>query len=297
MNTAVITTDYRSPGLKFLKRGKVRDVYELGGKLLFVATDRISCFDVVLPTAIPGKGKVLTRMSLFWFSLLKDTVENHLISTDLSDLPQELQNPEFDLDRRFMLVKKCEVVPFECVARGYLSGSGWKEYQKTQSVCGIKLPAGLVESQKLPSPIFTPATKAEVGHDENVGFDYMKDKIGLALASQLRDLTLKIYSQAADHALTRGIIIADTKFEFGLLNDKVILIDEVLTPDSSRFWPADTYKPGTAPASFDKQFVRDYLVSVKWDKQPQVPVLPPEIVAKTQAKYSQALKILAGISL
>jgi phosphoribosylaminoimidazole-succinocarboxamide synthase len=279
---------------KIFKKGKVRDVYELGEHLLIVATDRISCFDYVLPTPIPDKGKILTKISLLWFNFLKDTVENHLISSHIEDLPPALRDTHNDLLGRIMIVKKAQVVPFECVVRGYLSGSGWKEYQKSQSVCGIKLPAGLKESDRLPEAIFTPSTKAEVGHDENVNFDYMKNKIGAELAVQLRDLSLKIYNKAAGYALGRGIIIADTKFEFGLYNNKVILVDEVLTPDSSRFWPKNEYTPGGAQSSFDKQFVRNYLESIKWNKQPPVPSLPDDIVAKTKAKYEEALKILKG---
>jgi phosphoribosylaminoimidazole-succinocarboxamide synthase len=279
---------------KIFKKGKVRDVYELGEHLLIVATDRISCFDYVLPTPIPDKGKILTKISLFWFSFLKDTVENHLVSSHIEDLPPVLRDTHKDLLGRIMIVKKAKVVPFECVVRGYISGSGWKEYQRSQSICGVKLPAGLKESDRLPEAIFTPSTKADVGHDENVNFDYMKNKIGSELAGQLRDLSLKIYNKAAAHALSKGIIIADTKFEFGLYNNKVILVDEVLTSDSSRFWPKNEYKPGGAQFSFDKQFVRDYLESIKWNKQPPVPQLPDDIVKKTKAKYEEALKILKG---
>jgi len=280
--------------VKIFKKGKVRDVYQLGEHLLIVATDRISCFDYVLPTPIPDKGKILTKISLFWFSFLKDTVENHLVSSHIEDLPPALRDTHEDLQGRIMIVKKAQVVPFECVVRGYISGSGWKEYQKSQSICGIKLPEGLKESNRLPEAIFTPSTKADVGHDQNVNFDYMKNKIGSELASQLRDLSLKIYNKAAAYALSKGIIIADTKFEFGLYNNKVILVDEVLTPDSSRFWPKNEYKPGGAQFSFDKQFVRDYLESIKWNKQPPVPKLPDDIVKKTKAKYEEALKILKG---
>ena len=276
------------------KKGKVRDVYELGDHLLIVATDRISCFDYVLPTPIPDKGKILTKISLFWLAFLKDTVENHLISSHIEDLPPALREANKDLPGRFMIVRKTKVVPFECVVRGYLSGSGWKEYQKTQSVCGIKLPAGLKESDRLPEAIFTPATKADAGHDENVDIDYMKNKIGNELAVQLKDLSLKIYNKAAACALNKGIIIADTKFEFGLCGNRVLLIDEVLTPDSSRFWPKKDYTPGTGQVSFDKQFVRDYLESIHWNKQPPVPKLPDEIVQKTKAKYEEALKIIKG---
>ena len=280
--------------VKLFRKGKVRDVYELGEHLLIVATDRISCFDYVLPTPIPDKGRILTKMSLFWFSFLKDTVENHLVSSHIEDLPPVLRDAHKDLQSRIMIVRKAKVVPFECVVRGYISGSGWKEYRKSKSICGIKLPAGLKESDRLPQAIFTPSTKAEVGHDENVDFDYMENKIGSDLAGQLRDLSLKIYNKAAGHALSKGIIIADTKFEFGIYDNKVILVDEVLTPDSSRFWPKSEYKPGGAQFSFDKQFVRDYLESIKWNKQPPVPNLPDNIVSKTKAKYEEALKILKG---
>jgi phosphoribosylaminoimidazole-succinocarboxamide synthase len=279
---------------KIFKKGKVRDVYELGEHLLIVATDRISCFDYVLPTPIPDKGKILTKISLFWFNFLKDTVENHLISSHIEDLPPILRDTHKDLLGRIMIVKKAKVIPFECVVRGYISGSGWKEYQKTQSICGIKLPVGLKESDRLPEAIFTPSTKAEIGHDENVNFDYMKNKIGNELAYQLQELSLKIYNKASSHALAKGIIIADTKFEFGIYNNKIILVDEVLTPDSSRFWPKNAYKPGGAQFSFDKQFVRDYLESIKWNKQPPIPKLPEDIVSKTKAKYEEALKTLKG---
>jgi phosphoribosylaminoimidazole-succinocarboxamide synthase len=284
-------TDFKE--IKLFRRGKVRDVYELGDNLLIIATDRISCFDYVLPTPIPDKGKILTKISLFWFGFLKN-VENHLVSVHIEDLPPALRQEEYDLQGRFMITQKCKVIPFECVVRGYLSGSGWKEYRKTQSVCGIKLPAGLKESSKLPEPIFTPATKAEEGHDKNVSFNYVEDKIGTELAVKIRDLSLNIYERAAAYAQTRGIIIADTKFEFGLYENRMILVDEVLTPDSSRFWPKNTYKPGGAQFSFDKQFVRDYLEGLKWNKRPPVPTLTEEIVAKTKDKYEEALKILKG---
>ena len=286
------TSDYKE--LKLLKRGKVRDVYDLGDKILFIATDRISCFDFVLPTPIPDKGKVLNQMALFWFKLLTGTVENHIISSSIKDLPPSLQSKK-ELEGRFVIVKKCEVIPFECIVRGYISGSGWKEYKKSQSICGIKLPAGLKESDKLPQTVFTPTTKAEAGHDENVDFEFMVSQIGQEKAETLKRLSIAVYKKAADYALTKGIIIADTKFEFGLLDGRIILIDEVLTPDSSRFWPKDTYKPGGPQFSYDKQFVRDYLESINWNKQPPVPQLPEDIVKKTQAKYKEALKILAGI--
>ncbi|MCF7887330.1 MAG: phosphoribosylaminoimidazolesuccinocarboxamide synthase [Candidatus Omnitrophica bacterium] len=281
--------------LKLYKKGKVRDVYDLGNKLLIVATDRISCFDVVLPTPIPGKGKILTQISLFWFSYLQDLISNHLISADDKDLPQEISQDTKELAGRFMITEKCKVFPFECVVRGYLAGSGFNDYQKTGSVCGIKLPGGLKQADKLPEPIFTPATKAETGHDQNVDFEYMKKEIGPNVAEQLKNISLKIYKKATELAESRGIIIADTKFEFGKTSDnKIIVIDEILTPDSSRFWPKSQYQPGRSQSSFDKQFVRDYLQSCQWDKTPPAPELPAEIVAKTKDKYNQAWEMLTG---
>ncbi len=279
-------------GLKLFKKGKVRDVYDLGDKLLIIASDRISCFDVVLPTPIPDKGKILTQISLFWFSYLEDIIANHIVSTNLEDLPAEIRDQEVLLKDRFMITKKCQVIPFECVVRGYLSGSGWKEYKKSESVCGIKLPAGLKESDKLAEPIFTPATKAEAGHDENVNLDYMQGKLSGELADTIKEKSIEIYNKAADYAAGKGIIIADTKFEFGLDGDNLILVDEVLTPDSSRFWPQAQYEPGRPQSSFDKQFVRDYLETLDWDKTPPGPDLPAEIVQKTQSKYREALKLL-----
>lgn len=281
--------------LKLFKKGKVRDVYDLGDRLLIVATDRISCFDFILPTLIPGKGKILTKVSLFWFSLLKDIIDDHLISASLEDLPPELESYKESLKDRFMIIKKCEVVPFECVVRGYLSGSGWEEYKIKNNVCGIELPLNLKESDKLEQPLFTPATKAESGHDENVSFDYMKKEIGEDLANKIKETSIAIYNKAVQYAREKGVIIADTKFEFGIYNGKLILIDEVLTPDSSRFWPKDEYEAGRPQASFDKQFVRDYLETSGWDKNPPVPSLPAEVVSKTQEKYKQVLKILTGI--
>ncbi|MDD5070859.1 MAG: phosphoribosylaminoimidazolesuccinocarboxamide synthase [Candidatus Omnitrophica bacterium] len=280
--------------LKLFKKGKVRDVYEINDNLLFVATDRISCFDYILPTAITDKGKLLTQISLFWFDYLSDIIENHLITADFDVLPKALSGYRDVLEDRFMIVKKTEVIPFECVVRGYISGSAWKEYQAKQSVCGLALPSGLLEFSKLETPIFTPATKAEAGHDENVDFDYMASKIGLDLAAKLMELSLKIYSKARDYASQRGIIIADTKFEFGLDGDRVILIDEVLTPDSSRFWPSSNYQPGSSssPISFDKQFVRDYLETTGWDKNSNPPELPKAVVEKTLEKYKEALSLL-----
>ncbi len=289
--------DLEIKGLKLFKKGKVRDVYDLGDKLLLVASDRISCFDFILPTPIPDKGKILTKVSSFWFSFLKDTVENHLISTNSEDLPDQLKSYKERIADRFMIARKCEVVPFECVVRGYLSGSGWKEYKTKQSICGINLPSDLGESAKLPEPIFTPATKAETGHDENVDFDYMKKEIGVELAEKIRGISISVYNKAVGYAQERGVIIADTKFEFGICNGKLILVDEVLTPDSSRFWPKDQYQAGRPQASFDKQFVRDYLESSGWDKTPPVPTLPLEVVGKTQEKYKQVLKLLTGANL
>ncbi len=284
-------------GVKLLKRGKVRDVYDLGDVLLIVSTDRISCFDVVLPTGIPRKGEILTRLSLFWFELTKDIINDHLISSDIGEFPKNLTAHASILKNRSMLVKKSKVIPIECVVRGYLSGSGWKEYRESQSVCGIRLPAGMKESDKLPEPIFTPSTKEDVGHDINVSQDYVKKKIGKELADLIREKSLALYIKARDYAESRGIIIADTKFEFGLCNEEVILIDEVLTPDSSRFWPKDEYTPGKSQPSFDKQFVRDYLETLNWDKTPPGPELPTEVVKKTTQKYLDAFQKLTGVAL
>jgi phosphoribosylaminoimidazole-succinocarboxamide synthase len=283
-NPAISRTDI--PG-RPVRRGKVRDVYDLGDRLVIVATDRISAFDWVLPTPIPGKGRLLTQMTLFWFHIL--TVRNHLLSTDLKEMGPEFEARKAELQGRTMLVRKAEVVPFECVVRGYLAGSGWKEYQSAQTICGIKLPPGMRESQQLPEPIFTPATKAETGHDENVSFEFMANQVGQELAADLRDRSLDLYKRAARFATERGIILADTKFEWGRLKDgSVILIDEVLTPDSSRYWPSDQYRPGTSPPSFDKQFVRDWLETTNWDKQTEPPELPADVVKKTAAKYQEA---------
>lgn len=288
----LLQTDF--PELTLHARGKVRDLYSLNGQLLFVATDRISAFDYVLATGIPEKGRVLTQLSLFWFDFLKDVVKNHLVTASVDQYPAPLKKYADDLRGRSMLVTKAQMIDIECVARGYLSGSGWKEYQQTGAVCGIKLPAGLRESDKLPEPIFTPATKALTGHDENISIEEMAKRTGKELAEKLRDLTLKIYKTAADYAAGRGIIIADTKFEFGQTSQGLILADEVLTPDSSRFWPADKYRPGKAQESFDKQFVRDYLEAIKWNKQPPAPSLPEDVARKTSEKYIEAYKILAG---
>ena len=275
-------------------RGKVRDLYSLDGQLLLVATDRISAFDYVLGSGIPEKGRVLTQLSLFWFDFLKDTVSNHLISARVEDYPPGAQKYAAQLRGRSMLVAKANMVDIECVARGYLSGSGWKEYQQTGAVCGIKLPPGLKESDKLPEPIFTPASKAQSGHDENISFEEMVKRTGKELAEQLRDLTLGIYKKAAAYALARGIIIADTKFEFGHTAQGLVLADEVLTPDSSRFWPAEKYQPGRAQESYDKQYVRDYLEAIRWNKQPPAPSLPEDVARKTSEKYIQAYTVLAG---
>jgi phosphoribosylaminoimidazole-succinocarboxamide synthase len=282
------------PGVKKLKSGKVREIFDLGDRLLFVATDRISAFDVIMPNGIPRKGEVLTQISHFWFARTEAFQPNHLISRANEPLPEKLQPFADKLARRSMIVKKCQPLAIECVVRGYLAGSGWKEYQKSQTVCGIKLPAGLKESGQLPEPIFTPATKAETGHDENISLDRAKTIVGDAIAEQARAASLKIYHFARDYARQRGIIIADTKFEFGLDNGRLILIDEVLTPDSSRFWPADQYAPGRGQPSFDKQFVRDYLETLDWNKTPPGPKLPDEVVAKTTAKYLEAYERLTG---
>jgi phosphoribosylaminoimidazole-succinocarboxamide synthase len=285
----------RLEGIPLAHMGKVRDVYDLNDCLLIVATDRLSAFDVILPTPIPDKGVILTQLSLFWFDFLKDTVRTHLIAHEVDDYPAELQKFSEQLQGRSMLVKKASPLPVECIVRGYLSGSGWKDYKKTGSVCGIPLPAGLVESSRLPEPVFTPSTKAQVGeHDENIDMNRVKDLIGKDLADKIQDLSLKIYAKAAQKALESGVIIADTKFEFGLVNDELILIDEVLTPDSSRFWPADEYRPGGPQPSFDKQFVRDYLESIGWNKKAPGPVLPQEIVEKTRTRYITALERLTG---
>lgn len=289
--------DIKLPGIKLFKKGKVRNVFDLGEMLLLVASDRISAFDSVMPNGIPDKGKILTQISAFWFDFTKSIIDNHMISANVYDFSPEInihEDIKKALDKRSMLAKKTESIDIECVARGYLSGSAWKEYQGSGSVCGIKLPTGLKESDKLPEPIFTPATKAASGHDENISEKKMKDIIGNELGNLLQEKTMAIYNAARDYADAKGIIIADTKFEFGKLNNKLILIDEILTPDSSRFWPKDSYKPGGAQPSFDKQFVRDYLISIKWDKEPPAPRLSDEVVAKTREKYLEAFKRLTG---
>jgi phosphoribosylaminoimidazole-succinocarboxamide synthase len=283
------------PGLKLLNRGKVRDIYDLGDKLLLVASDRISAFDVILPTLIPDKGKILTALSVYWFSVIKDIIPNHLITVDVDQFPSVCLPHRAKLAGRAMLVKKSMPAPVECIVRGYLAGSGWKDYQLTGAVCGIPLRPGLMEASRLDQPIFTPSTKAPVGaHDVNITFDDMLGKIGKKKAEKMRDATIAIYSRAREIAEKKGIIIADTKFEFGIDGDEIILIDEVLTPDSSRFWPMDGYRPGKTPDSFDKQFVRDYLLNLPWDTKSPPPQLPPEIVKKTQEKYSEALRRLTA---
>ena len=279
-------------GISPLARGKVRDIYDLGDKLLIVATDRLSAFDVVMPTPIPDKGRVLTQLSLFWFDKLRDIIPNHVLSA--TDFPAPFDQYNDALAGRSMIVRKTQPLPIECVARGYLSGSGWKEYQTSGKVCGVQIPAGLKESDKLPEPIFTPATKAASGHDENIPFERAAEIIGEPLAEKIRSVTLEIYRRAAAYAEPRGILLADTKFEFGLLNGELLWIDEALTPDSSRFWPAAQYKPGGPQPSFDKQYVRDYLEQLRWPKTPPGPELPPEVVAGTRAKYREAYRILVG---
>jgi phosphoribosylaminoimidazole-succinocarboxamide synthase len=294
MPEAVLETSL--PGLPPPRRGKVRDVYDLGDRLLLVATDRISAFDCVLSPGIPDKGKILTQLSTFWFRRFAEVVPNHLIETDASRFPEPLASHAAVLAGRSVLAKKCRVVPFECVARGYLAGSGWKDYQATGTVCGIRLPAGLREADRLPEALFTPATKAASGHDINVSFEAMATSAGAELSSRLRKLTLELYGRAAAYAAGRGIILADTKFEFGLDDaGEVVWIDEVLTPDSSRFWPADTWRPGGSPPSFDKQFVRDFLEKTGWNKTPPAPVLPPDVVAGTRARYAEAYERLTGM--
>jgi len=291
-------------GARLLGRGKVRDIYEVGppeagapgahDRLLIVATDRISAFDFVLGSGIPDKGRVLTQLSVFWFRFLEPLTPTHFITATLADYPPPLQEQGAELDGRSMLVQRTEPLPIECVARGYLSGSGWKDYRKTGAVCGIKLPAGLRESDPLPQPIFTPATKASSGHDENISFDQAAAAVGGALAEELRARTLRIYRKASEYARSRGLILADTKFEFGLLGEDLLLIDEVLTPDSSRFWDAGAYQPGRSQPAFDKQFVRDYLESSGWNKQPPAPALPPEVVEATCHRYLEAYRRLTG---
>jgi phosphoribosylaminoimidazole-succinocarboxamide synthase len=284
-------------GLKLFRRGKVRDVYEYDDKLLLIATDRISAFDVVLPTAIPLKGAVLTQLSRFWFDMMQDIVPNHLISADIGSFPEDLQRYRDVLQLRSMLSVKADMFAVECVARGYLAGSGWNEYKESGTVCGIALPPGLRECDRLPAPIFTPATKAESGHDLNISFDEAARIVGVEIAKKLRELTLKIYNRAAEYALPRGIILADVKFEFGIYNGEITLCDELLTPDSSRFWQRAAYRPGRPQPSFDKQYVRDYLEQIHFDKTPPGPELPPAVVTGTTEKYLEAYRLLTGSSL
>jgi len=291
-NEVLLKTEFKD--LKLFRRGKVRDVYDLGDKLLIVSTDRISCFDVVLPCGIPYKGKVLTSISVFWFDFIKDIIAHHLITADVEKYPPELRKYKDDLAGRSMLVLKTKPLPVECVVRGYLSGSGWKEYKQKQSVCGISLPAGLRESDKLPEVIFTPSTKADVGHDENVNQQYVEGLLGRETAEALKKISIEVYQRARDYALQKGIIIADTKFEFGIYNNQIIIIDEALTPDSSRFWPLEDYQPGQSQPSFDKQFVRDYLETLDWNKTPPAPALPKEIISRTTEKYLDAYRKLTG---
>ena len=293
MTAVVSQTDF--PTLKLRGRGKVRDIYEVGDLLLIVATDRLSAFDVVLPTPIPDKGRVLTQLSVFWFNELEDIVLNHLIASKF--FPPEVSPYADELKGRAMIVRRTEPLPVECVVRGYISGSGWKDYQKTGAICSIPLPAGLRESDRLPEPIFTPSTKATTGHDENISFDQVAARIGGPLAERVREVSLKIYKRAVDHAASRGIIIADTKFEFGMIGEHLVWIDEALTPDSSRFWPADQYSPGRPQPSFDKQYVRDYLEKIGWNKQPPAPALPPDVVESTREKYRDAYKRITGHAL
>ena len=292
MAAAITSTELA--GVERIARGKVRDVYSVGEDLLIVATDRISAFDCILPEGIPGKGRVLTQLSLFWFELLGDVVPNHLITADADQFPALLTPHREVLEGRSMLVRRCRIEPVECVARGYIAGSGWKDYKATGAICGNPLPAGLRDGDRLPHPVFTPATKAETGHDENISFDVASAAIGAETAGRLRDLTLTIYTRAAEYAESRGIILADTKFEFGWHQGQLLLADEVLTPDSSRFWPRDTWAPGGAQKSYDKQFVRDYLETLTWDKRPPAPSLPADVIARTAEKYHEAYRRLTG---
>jgi len=291
--TQTVLTDVNLPGLTLVKQGKVRSIYEIGDYYLMVTSDRISAFDFILPNGIPGKGRVLTQISDFWFDKLSDIVSNHLVSTQVSEFPSVCQPYKDMLEGRSMLVKKAEVLPVECIVRGYITGSGWKSYQKSGAICGLELPAGLQESEQFIVPLFTPTTKAELGdHDEDISFDDVVKLVGKARAHELRKVALDLYVTARDYAKTKGIIIADTKFEFGLINDELVLIDEVLTPDSSRFWPQDQYQPGQGQPSFDKQFVRDYLLSLDWNRQAPVPELPEDIIQKTAEKYEEAYSLL-----
>lgn len=285
------------PGVPLHSRGKVRDVYSAGEYLVIVASDRLSAFDYILPTPIPGKGNVLTQLTLFWLSRMGDVVPNHFVSADVSRYPDPFPRFASQLEGRSMLVRRARMIDIECVARGYVAGSGWKDYRRTGEICGIGLPEGMLESGKLPAPIFTPATKASAGHDENISYENVVMHVGADLAQRLRSLTLGIYERAANYAETRGILLADTKFEFGFVGDELVLADEVLTPDSSRFWPKDAYRPGGPQPSYDKQFVRDYLESIGWAKQPPAPALPPDVVEKTSEKYHEAYRLLTGRTL
>ncbi len=296
MQDVILQTDFLD--LKLFKRGKVRDIYDLGEHFLIVSSDRLSAFDVIMKDGIPFKGIVLTQISKFWFDFFKDEIENHVVATDVRDFPNELQKYSEQLNGRSMIVKKAEPVQLECIVRGYISGSGWKDYQATGEICGIKLPEGLVESEKLPEPIFTPSSKAEIGtHDENLNADRAIEMVGKDVFEFIKNKSLAIYKKAADYALSKGIIIADTKMEFGLIDGKIILIDELLTPDSSRFWPLNKYEKGRAQESFDKQYVRDYLLSINFNKKPPAPSLPPEVIENTSKKYREALRILTGMEL
>jgi phosphoribosylaminoimidazole-succinocarboxamide synthase len=292
--TEKIICETNLEGVKFLRRGKVRDIYEINEHLLIVATDRVSAFDVVLPNGIPNKGIILTQISLFWFNKVKDIVENHIVSSDVNEFPEPLQKYNKILEKRSILVKKAKPLPVECIVRGYLSGSGWKEYQKTGMICGIKLPSGLVESAKLPEPLFTPSTKAEQGHDINISFEETVKILGRETAEKIRDYSIAIYKKASEIAEKKGIIIADTKMEFGFYDGKIILIDELLTPDSSRFWSMKDYKPGKPQDSYDKQIVRDYLLSLKWNQKPPAPELPEDIIKKTAERYEEIFRILTS---
>jgi len=292
MEKVILNTEM--PDIGTPRRGKVRDIYDLDDALLLVVTDRVSAFDVVLPNGIPGKGKVLTAISVFWFKMMEEIVSNHIIAIEVKDFPRRLQKYGDMLEGRSLLVKKAKVVPVECIVRGYLSGSGWKSYKEDGTVCGIKLPAGMPESAKLEQPVFTPSTKAEAGHDINISFDEMRKIVGEDAARRLQDLTLRIYGRARDYAVKKGIIIADTKMEFGVFNNEIILIDELLTPDSSRFWSIKDYAPGRSQDSFDKQIVRDYLLTLDWNQTPPGPELPPDIVKKTSERYQEILRILTG---
>jgi phosphoribosylaminoimidazole-succinocarboxamide synthase len=282
------------PELGTPRRGKVRDIYDMGDRILLVVTDRVSAFDVIMPNGIPGKGKLLTEISLFWFRQMESIIKNHLIATEVKDFPQELHKYADILEGRSILVEKASVLPVECIVRGYISGSGWKSYQRDGTVCGITLPDDLKESAKLPEPLFTPSTKADEGHDENISYEQMVEITGAETAEKLKELSLAVYKKASEYAESKGIIIADTKMEFGLKDGEIILIDELLTPDSSRFWPGEAYEAGRGQDSFDKQIVRDYLLTLDWDKTPPAPELPKEIVEKTRSRYAEIVKILAG---